>query len=396
LTPRLNDCNFKEIRGHSLDHLMMLIYPTAVLGIAQEWDLSYGALIGLAVGGFIAFGAGAIPAGWLGDRWSRRGTMALFFFGIGAAGILTGFSQSPWHIAVGLTLVGLFAAIYHPVGIAMLVAGETTKLGRTLGINGVWGNLGLAAAALITGFLTDYVGWRFAFFIPGVVCILTGIAFLVFVPREAKPMKKAKRETPALPRAVIVRVFVVLLIATAAGGLIFNAAVIVMPKMFDDRIRDIVGSASGIGTIVAIIYTMAAFAQLCVGYLIDRHSLRNVFIPVALMQIPMLLLAAWTDGYVLLVVSFAMMFFVFGQIPINDAMVARYVDDHWRARVYAVRYVISLGVSATAVPLIALTYGTDGGFANLFIVLAAFAVLTSLATLYFPSTRRLTVPAAAE
>src|SRR5512134_165913 len=108
--------------GHFVDHLAMLIFPTAVLAIGAAWQRPYSELLPLALGGFIAFGAGSIPAGWLADHWSRRGMMALFFFGLGAATILTGFARTPFELAAGITLMGTFAAIYHPVGIAMLVS----------------------------------------------------------------------------------------------------------------------------------------------------------------------------------------------------------------------------------------------------------------------------------
>src|SRR5437763_16552409 len=123
--------------GHVLDHMYMLIFPTAVLGMAASFDWTYGELLGLALGGFIAFGAGSLPSGWLGDRWSRRNMMVVFFIGIGAATAATGFAQSPLGLAIGLTAIGLFASIYHPVGTAMLTA-HAEKLGRELGINGVW------------------------------------------------------------------------------------------------------------------------------------------------------------------------------------------------------------------------------------------------------------------
>ena len=96
----------------------------------------------------------------------------------------------------------------------------------------------------------------------------------------------------------------------------------------------------------------------------------------------------------MLAVAVAMMFFVFGQIPINDAMIARYTADEWRARAYSVRYVVSFGASATAVPLIAWVHRTYGDFQPLFALLAAVAVLTLLSALAFPG-ERVTAEAAA-
>ena len=96
--------------GHLLDHLVMLVFPTVVVALGREWDRPYSELLPLAVGGFIAFGAFAMPAGWLADHWSRYKMMAVFFFGIGLSLFLTGFATADWHIAAGLTLVGMFAA----------------------------------------------------------------------------------------------------------------------------------------------------------------------------------------------------------------------------------------------------------------------------------------------
>src|SRR5256885_1541775 len=161
--------------GHFLDHLVMLVFPTVVIALARDWGRPYAELLPLALGGFIAFGAFALPAGWLADHWSRYRMMALFFFGLGASLFLTGFAQTPWQLGLGLTLTGVFAAIYHPLGIAMLVAAPV-KLGAALGWNGLYGNLGLAAAAIISGALMGLLGWRGGFFLPGGVRVAGGRA----------------------------------------------------------------------------------------------------------------------------------------------------------------------------------------------------------------------------
>jgi MFS family permease len=372
--------------GHFVDHLAMLIFPTAVLAIAVAWQQSYAELLPLALGGFIAFGAFSIPAGWLADHWSRSGMMKLFFFGIGTATILTGLARTPAELALGLTAIGMFAAIYHPVGIAMLVSNQP-NLGRTLGVNGVWGNAGLAFAALLTGALADLAGWRAAFFVPGVLYIAAGFGF-VWAARGVALRKGApKRAGAKLPRAVLVRVFLIVAVATACGGLIFNATTVSMPKVFDDRLSALANTNFGIGLLVCATYLIAAMAQLLVGWWMDKKSVKGVFVVVALMQVPLLLAAGSLSGYAMLAVAVLMMFFVFGQIPINDAMIARYTADEWRARAYSVRYVVSFGASATALPLIAWVHRTYGDFQPLFAILAAVAVLTLIAALAFPGER---------
>lgn len=370
--------------GHLLDHLVMLVFPTAVVALAREWDQSYSELLPLAVGSFIAFGAFAIPAGWLADHWSRYKTLVLFFFGIGVSMILTGFAQSPWQIAAGLTLVGAFAAIYHPVGIAMLVA-VPQNMGRVLGWNGLWGNLGLATAALITGALVDFVGWRAAFFVPGAICIAAGFGFRALVP-DPGPVKKVSKSIGLhVDARMMARIFAILLIATACGGIIFNSTTVSMPKVFDERLRALTETSFGIGALVAGVYALAAFAQVLMGHLIDRSELRRLMIGVALVQVPLMFLAANLEGWAMLGVAVLMMLAVFGQIPLNDAIVGKYCADEYRARVLSVRYVISLGVAALAVPMIAALHATAGGFGNVFMVLGVLAAGMLCASLFFPS-----------
>lgn len=382
--------------GHALDHLVLLVFPTVVLALAAEWQRPYAELLPVALGGFIAFGACSIPAGWLADRWSRFGMMVTFFLGIGVASLLAGLAQTPTQMAAALTLLGMFAAIYHPVGLAMLVA-NAPKLGSVLGVNGVWGNAGLAFAALIAGALAEWWHWRAAFFVPGVVCIAVGVAFW----RDVRGMPIAgptgRGAGTRLPRAVLARIFAVLAVATAAGGVIFSATTIAMPKVFDERLAGITSGTFGIGVLVCATYLLAAMAQLLVGRLMDRHALKTVFVPIALAQVPLLALAAGTHDAVMLVVAVAMMFFVFGQIPINDAMIAKYTADEWRARAYSFRYVVSFGASATAVPLVAWSHRTFGDFQTLFFLLAVLAACTTVAALAFPGeavTQRASAPSA--
>lgn len=310
--------------------------------------------------------------------------MLVFFFGLGAALVLTGFARTPWQIGLGLTLIGVFAAIYHPVGIAMLVA-SPGKLGAALGWNGLWGNLGLAAAALIAGALMEALGWRAAFFVPGALTLAAGVAFLALVP-DPGPVKKTARSLGVhIDRATMTRIFTILLVATACGGVIFNSTTVAMPKVFDERLRELVQTSVGIGALVAMVYALAAFAQLAMGALIDRFELRRLMIGIALVQIPLLVLAANLEGWAMLAAAFAMMLAIFGQIPLNDAIVGKYCADEYRARVLAVRYVVSLGVAAVAVPLIALLHRTEGGFRNVFLVLAMLAAGMLTASLFFPA-----------
>lgn len=310
--------------------------------------------------------------------------MALFFIGIGLAAAATGLAETAWQLAAGLTAIGLCAAIYHPVGTAMLVS-HTDLPGRAIGVNGVWGNLGVASAALITGAVTQWIGWRWAFVLPGAAVVLMGLLYLRLVPDEGNRRVERQGRDVAFPRPVVLRAFTVMALVTLSGGVVFTAVTLALPKLFAERLSGLSGTFS-VGLLVFGVYAIGAMSQLVIGRMIDRHPLKSCFLPLALWQAPLLGLAAIGYGWVLVPVAAAMIFVIFGQVTINDGMVARYAAADWRARVYAVRYLLSFGVSACAVPLVATTHD-QGGFHLLFLVLAVFGAVTFAGALAFPYRR---------
>src|ERR1700682_328940 len=169
--------------AHFIDHYSMLIFAAAVIVMGPALGMAYSELLPYATPGFVALRAGWLLTGWLGDRWSRRHMMVIFFAGIGASMIAVGMVQTPLQLGAALLSIGLFASIYHPVGTAMIVS-YAGRLGREMGLNGVWGNLGVASSALVTGVVGQYLGWRWAFIVPGVVTVLIGVAFMRSVVHE--------------------------------------------------------------------------------------------------------------------------------------------------------------------------------------------------------------------
>ncbi len=375
--------------GHAVDHLFMLMFPAVAALAAADLGASYGELLTLATGSFIAFGAFSLPAGWLADRFSREAMMTVFFFGIGCAMIATGLAQASWQIAATLTLVGMFAAIYHPVGLAMVSQGEG-DVGRRLGVNGVWGNMGVAASALSIGAFADLAGWREAFFVAGGASILLGIGWVRIIRAGRLAGGGAKRggTTPSLDWK---RVLAVVFLTTTIGGFIFNAMTVSLPKVLDDRLADFAMSATEVGAIASLVYATAAFTQVVVGRAIDRYSIKPIFLGLMAGQAVALYVAVSASGWLMVAVAVIVMILVFGQIPINDTLIARHTPDAWRGRVFSVKYVLSFTVSAAAVPSISWLYEFGGGFPLMFTIAAGAAVAITLAVAALPGR-----PAAAE
>lgn len=372
--------------GHSYAHIMMLLYPTVVLALEVEFNMSYGELLMLMVPGNILFGAAALPAGWLGDRWSTQGMMVTYFVGMGAAAVVTGFMSSASGLLVGLTLIGLFAAIYHPVGMSWLVRNAENR-GKALGFNGVFGSLGLASAALIAGVLTDAIHWRAAFIVPGVVSIATGLALLFFIraglvhDRHPEP----KPRTAAPHRGAMVRAFVVLSVTMLCTGLVYQSMSTAFPKVLAERLPDLTGgTAAGAGVMVSIVYFLAMGLQLVGGHLADRHSMRNVYILTYALQVPLLAFAAYVSGLPLYFALMATALLGTVTIPVENSLLSHYSPAKWRGTAFGAKFVLALGVSALGVPIVAGIHAATGEFYWYFVLLAALATVVVVAGWLLP------------
>jgi MFS family permease len=368
--------------GHAIDHLFLLIFATAVGAIAADWGMIWQDLMPYTAGAFVMFGLGSLPAGRLGDLWGRRVMMVIFFLGMGGAALLIALTSGVWSLAAALTLMGVFASIYHPVGIPMLVQ-QSKNPGFTIGVNGLFGNLGIAIAAILTGFLVQHAGWRAAFAVPGVLAILCGVLFLLLVPREEMAPARRPRKQLDLPRALMLRVLTVMTLAAISSSFIFNFTTNGTGQLLTERFRGLIDDPATLGVLLAGVYTIASLAQLVVGKLIDRYPLKWIYLPIAAMQAPLFLLAAGAGGWALYAIVLLFMVFVFGAIPFVDAMIVQYVDDRMRSRVAGMRLAVSFGVSSLAVYLLGPTVKA-AGFSTLLLVMAGISAFTTLCVAFLP------------
>ena len=378
--------------AHAFDHFILLIYPTAVIAIAAQQGLDYGSLINLATGAFVAFGLFSLPMGWIADHVGRRNMLAVFFLGYGASCAGMALAETPTALAGGLLVIGIFSAIYHPIGSAMLVS-HARQLGRDLGWNGVWGNLGAASASAVTALLAAALGWRWAFVLPGLASLMVGIAFLAMVPGDGDITSRSGAGAKPIATSRPILVLAVLATAIVAGGMTFTVTTIALPKVIDERMGFEL-PLTIIGSLATVVFVFGALTQLLMGRLIDRYSLPSIFVGLAALQPVGLAVAAASTGVPLLIGLFIITSAIYGQVVINDAMVARYVPAHYRAKAYSVRYFLGFTASGFAAPMIALLYargnfpvvlGTTAVFGGAVVLCAiAFKLLSSDQTL--PST----------
>jgi len=345
--------------AHALDHYVMLIFPTLVIGLELVYGRSYAELIVLGTPAFIAFGVFSLPAGWLGDRWSRRNMMAVFYAGCGLSLVAAGLAPNLIVLAIALTALGVFAAIYHPVGTAMLIE-QATLRGRSLAFNGVCGNLGAALAAGMTAALVAGLGWRAAFLVPGIICVATAILYLRYVPDEAR--KAASRGTVAdvpLRAALAATIFGLFVVIALCAGLVFNIVSVALPKIVDERLGADVPLLL-VGGLATGVFMCGALAQITVGRLVEKFPPHILFAVIASLQFLGVLWVAQATGKVLILALAVTMAAIYAQVTVNDLVIARYTADAWRGRIYAVRYFLTFLAAGAAVSAIALLHGRGG------------------------------------
>jgi MFS family permease len=364
--------------AHALDHFVLLIFPAVVIGLEVVFRRPYDELIALSTGAFVAFGIFSIPAGWLADRWSRRNMMALFYFGCAASLTGAGLSPSPLWLAAAMTFIGVFAAIYHPVGMAMLIDISKARP-RTLAFNGVCGNLGVTLAAGISATLVAWLNWRAAFLVPAALCLAVAIAFIALVPddRNSKGKRSATASVVLTPRATAV-LFGSYMVISLTGGLTFNTALIALPKLLNERMGDGMPLIV-VGWLATGIFLCGGLTQLAVGRLLERTQPHLLFAAIATLQFIGVVWAGYATGLALVIALSVAIGAIYGQTTVGDIVIARYVADAWRGRVYALRYFLAFISSGIAVQMIAQLY-SRGGFSLVLgaIALAAFVMLVGV------------------
>ena len=370
--------------GHFYIHLCTAFYFVIVLALEQVWQLPYHQLIGLWTLGSLMVGVVALPAGVLSDRLGATNLMVVFFVGMGGSSIAAGLSNSTTGLMLALTGIGLFAAIYHPVGIPWLLRNVERDRGKTLGLNGVFGSLGAAGAGLTAGVLIDFVSWRAAFIVPGVICCVTGLALLVYLVRHGIPDAAPAIAATTVPsRNEMMRAFGILMVTMFLGGIVYHTTQTALPKVFALRHGGLIGEgALGIGLLVAGVYTVAGIMQVVGGHLADRFPLKSVYLGTMLLQIPTLWLAASLGGLPLMLVATVMVMAGVSALPAENMLLARYTPAHRHGLVFGLKFALGFGAAPVSVQLVAIISGRTGEFYWVFALLA-LVVLTAVAAAVF-------------
>ncbi len=395
-TPKTNALVFAAI-AHGTMHLFGAYYFTIVLALEQAWDMPYPDLLELWTPAALLIGVAALPMGWLADRWNRAGMIAVAFIGMGGASVAAGLMPAAGSLLLALSVVGLFGAIYHPVGIPWVMRLAPQNPGKAIAINGLFGGVGVALAALSAGGLIDFVGWRAAFMVPGAVSIVLGVVMFMLVGRGriAEQSDAPDGEDGITGEGGHMRGAALVLGTGFVGGLVYQSTQAVAPKMFEARLDDLVGGSTlGIGAVVFSIYLLAGLGQLLGGWLADRWSWKRAYLVAWCIHMPMLWIAASAGGPLLVLVVFLITMAGTGAIPAEALLFARYTPARHHGLIFGLRYVLALGAAPLAIQFIAFVLERTGDFAWIYWPLGVAGCLTIAAIVLLPAVKRTTESAA--
>ncbi len=355
--------------AHALTHYVELAYPALAVVLARDTGVRVEEVLGWSLIGYILFGIGATPVGILADRWGGR---KLVIAGILLSGISTfaaAFVEPGRALAFCLAGMGLGASAYHPAGMGLLTRTVRAR-GLALGINGIYGNVGIAIAPLLTVFLAEQFGWRITLGITGAILILAAFLGSLLSIHDRPPTRDENEElgSDATVSRVQVFAFLLLCIAAVLAGFNYRANTVSQPALFSERIHFL---DYGLATSIAMLFGIGG--QYLGGRIADRYPLGWSYFAFHLLSLPMLV------GMITLLelpLFFAAAFFVFfslGMQPIENSLYAHLTPDRWRATAYGIKFTLTFGVGASAVWMVQ-SVGAQRGFVGVYTIVA-FGVL---------------------
>jgi MFS family permease len=375
--------------GHGFMHLLAAYFYVVALRLEREWGMSYADLLRLWTIGAALVGIMALPAGWLSDRWSPGGMMAVFFAGIGGAAILCGLAGGPGSLQAALAVLGAFAAIYHPVGLPWLVR-HARQRGRALGINGIFGSLGVALAGVVAGGLSDTVGWRAAFVLPGMASMaagatLAGCLARGWIPEPAVPPPAATRVGGShVPQVLWVLAFTML-----SGAMIYQATQAALPKALASTLGGALGNSTvGIGAVIGLVYGVASLTQVAAGHFADRHPLPVVYLVTLFGQVPLLWAMATLGGWSFVALSMLAVVVNTGALPAENLLLSESTPPDRQGLAFGLRFVLVFGATPVSIWLVSAIGRATGGFDAVFLAGAMLAALAGLVALRLRSLPR--------
>ncbi len=372
--------------GHLLMHMFAAFYFVIVLAIEDDWKLSYDELLNLWFLGSLLVGLGALPAGWISDRWSRSGMIAIMFIGLGISSLLCGLSGNKVSLFISLSLLGLFCAIYHPAGISWVV-NTSKETGKALGFNNIFGGVGIGLGALFAGVLIEQFNWQAAFMLPGVISLVVGLSLTYHLKSGKISLKNISSEQfkDNPEKNQMLKIAIIMLLSITCLSFVYQILQTSLPKAIDIRLTDSLDlSTSDIGYIVAAIYIVSGLMNYVGGILTDKYSEKLIYSIGIVGQGILLLLIVSLSNYWLIAISLAIVAFNSSILPAENLLLAKFSPEKYQSLVYGIKFIVSFTVGPIALIMISRSYDLTGEFGVLYLAFGFVMIIMFLIVLTLP------------
>jgi len=310
---------------------------------------------------YLLFGITALPWGMVADRWKVRPLMLIFYLGSCCSALATAmWINSPTGLTLTLAGLGVFSAIYHPIGLG-LISTEIKRVGIGMGYNGMFGSLGIAMAPLLTGIANWLWGPRIAYLILGLLNIL-GVVLMIVFPLTQQPRLK-KSASGDKKQKIMIIAFLILLAAMMFGGVANRGASVILPAYLELKspgifqwLLSIIGaglSKNLVATSIAfLIYLMGILGQFTGGRLAERFEPKFCYLIFHATTIPAAFAMAIMLDLPLILLALIYFFFLLGMQPIENTLVARMTPESFHHSAFGIKFVLTFGVGALAVKMV--------------------------------------------
>ena len=372
--------------GHLLMHMFAAFYFVIVLAIEDDWKLSYDELLNLWFLGSLLVGLGALPAGWIRDRWSRSGMIAIMFIGLGISSLLCGLSGNKVSLFISLSLLGLFCAIYHPAGISWVV-NTSKETGKALGFNNIFGGVGIGLGAFFAGVLIEQFNWQAAFMLPGLISLVVGLSLTYHLKSGKISLKNISSEQfkDNPEKNQMLKIAIIMLLSITCLSFVYQILQTSLPKAIDIRLTDSLDlSTSDIGYIVAAIYIVSGLMNYVGGILTDKYSEKLIYSIGIVGQGLLLLLIVSLSNYWLIAISLAIVAFNSSILPAENLLLAKFSPEKYQSLVYGIKFIVSFTVGPIALIMISRSYDLTGEFGVLYLAFGFVMIIMFLIVLTLP------------
>ena len=372
--------------GHLLMHMFAAFYFVIVLAIEDDWKLSYDELLNLWFLGSLLVGLGALPAGWISDRWSRSGMIAIMFIGLGISSLLCGLSGNKVSLFISLSLLGLFCAIYHPAGISWVV-NTSKETGKALGFNNIFGGVGIGLGAFFAGVLIEQFNWQAAFMLPGLISLVVGLSLTYHLKSGKISLKNISSEQfkDNPEQNQMLKIAIIMLLSITCLSFVYQILQTSLPKAIDIRLTDSLDlSTSDIGYIVAAIYIVSGLMNYVGGILTDKYSEKLIYSIGIVGQGLLLLLIVSLSNYWLIAISLAIVAFNSSILPAENLLLAKFSPEKYQSLVYGIKFIVSFTVGPIALIMISRSYDLTGEFGVLYLAFGFVMIIMFLIVLTLP------------